>query len=227
MPVKKAAFFDFDKTLLDCESSKLLIDCMKKNRRHFFSEKGVSPVYIIKLVFLNELYKRHIYSDEKMALLLISFFKGRRLSTYEEIAPRLYRDYIKPHLSPNLMERVQWHRNEGDILVLISAGLRYILDIVKRELGFDRLLCTDLEEGADGILTGRASGMLCINENKKILCERLAGEEGIDLKSSSAYGNHQSDIPMLNTVGHAFVVEPTGPLLKVALEKGWPVLNFR
>ena len=224
---RRAAFFDFDKTLIDCESSKLLIEYMKKNRRHFFSEKGISVTYLIKLLALNEFYKRDLYSDEKMALLLISFFKGRRLSTFEDIALELYRDYIEQHLSPVLMEHVERHRKEGDLLVLISAGLRYILSVVKTELGFDNLLCTDLETGADGLLTGRALGILCINANKKLLCEKLAKEEGIDLKSSSAYGNHQSDIPMLDAVGHAFAVEPTKPLLRFALQKGWPVLRYR
>jgi HAD superfamily hydrolase (TIGR01490 family) len=226
MPGKKAAFFDFDKTLIDCESSKLLIAYMRKNRRHFFSEKGISLTYLIKLLVLNELYKRHLYSDEKMALLLISFFKDRKLSTFEDIAPELYRDYIKQHLSPVLMDRVEWHRKQGDLLVLISAGLRYILSVVKMELHFDHLLCTDLETGTDGILTGRTSGIICIDSNKKLLCEILSKEEGIDLKSSSAYGNHQSDIPMLESVGQAFAVEPTEPLLRVALQKGWPVFRY-
>jgi HAD superfamily hydrolase (TIGR01490 family) len=227
MPVRKAAFFDFDKTLLDCESSKLLIEYMRNNRGHFFSEKGISLTYLMKLLSLNELYKRHLYSDEKMALLLIRFFKGRRLSTFEDIASDLYQNHIRHHLSPVVMDRVEIHRKEGDLLVLISAGLRYILNVVKMELGFDRLLCSDLETGADGLLTGRPSGILCINANKKLLCERLARQEDIDLESSSAYGNHQSDIPMLDAVGHAYAVEPTGPLLRVALKKGWPILRFR
>ncbi len=227
MSGRKAAFFDFDKTLLDCESSKLLITYMRRNRGYFFSEKGISPGYIIKLLVLNEFYKRHIYSDQKMALLLISFFKGRRLSTFEDIAPELYRDHIRQHLSPVLMDRVEGHRKEGDLLVLISAGLRYILNVVKTELGFDHLLCTDLETGTGGLLTGKVSGAVCIGANKKLMCEILARKEGIDLESSSAYGNHQSDIPMLSAVGHAFVVEPTGPLLRVALKKDWPVLRFR
>lgn len=227
MQGRRAAFFDFDKTLIDCESSKLLIAYMRKKRSYFFSEIGISVAYLIKLLALNEFYKRDLFSDEKMALLLISFFKGRKLSTFEDIANELYRDYIKQHLSPVLMECVERHRKDGDQLVLISAGLRYILKVVKMELGFDHLLCTDLETGADGLLTGRPSGILCINDNKKLLCERLAREEDINLKSSSAYGNHQSDIPMLDAVGHAFAVEPTKPLLRVARQKGWPVLRYR
>jgi phosphoserine phosphatase len=49
----------------------------------------------------------------------------------------------------------------------------------------------------------------------------------MDLSSSFAYGNHQSDIPLLELVGHAHAVEPTEQLRKTALEKGWPILTFR
>jgi phosphoserine phosphatase len=33
-----------------------------------------------------------------------------------------------------------------------------LLDIESSRLGFDHLLCTDLEIGEDGLLTGRAKG---------------------------------------------------------------------
>jgi HAD superfamily hydrolase (TIGR01490 family) len=227
MPGRRAAFFDFDKTLLDCESSRLLIRYMGIHRRHFFSEKHLNPLFVIRVLVMYQLYKHHIYPDEKMTALLLNFFRGRRLSTFESIAEDLFENHYRPHLAPNVMACVEAHRKKGDILVLISGGLKYILNVVARELGFDHLLCTELETGQDGLLTGRAEGIICVDSSKKFLCEKLALDLGIDLESSSAYGNHQADIPMLETVGNAFVVEPTEPLLKTAIERGWPVLRYR
>jgi len=226
MSGKRAAFFDFDKTLLSCESSKLLMKYMGSHRKAFFAEKGVSITYILRLVMMNELYKRHLFSDEKMAILLIEFFKGRKLSAFESIAEELYHTLIKPKLAPNILKKVNEHKKKGDVLVIVSAGIRYLLKVVAQELGFDHLLCTDLEEDGSGMLTGKVSGRLCIGMNKRLMCEELAGNKGIDLNASYAYGNHQSDIPMLELVGNPNVVEPTGPLLRVAENRGWPVFKY-
>jgi HAD superfamily hydrolase (TIGR01490 family) len=226
MPGKRAAFFDFDKTLLSCESSKLLMRYMGSHRKVFFAQKGVSIAYVMRLVLMNEFYKRHLFSDEKMAILLIDFFKGRKISTFESIADDLYHKLIKPKLAPNILEIVLEHKKNGDVLIIVSAGIRYLLRVVAKDLGFDHLLCTDLEVDDNGMLTGRVSGRLCIGINKRLMCEELALNEGINLKSSFAYGNHQSDIPMLELVGNPNVVEPTGPLLVVAEKRGWPVLKY-
>jgi HAD superfamily phosphoserine phosphatase-like hydrolase len=112
------------------------------------------------------------------------------------------------------------------VLILISGSIRYMLKPVVEDIGFDHLLCTDLEIGDDGLLTGRAKGPLCVNRTKRTLAIELACKQGIDLSCSYAYGNHQSDIPLLELVGNPFVVEPTKPLRKVALKRNWPVLGF-
>jgi phosphoserine phosphatase len=47
-------------------------------------------------------------------------------------------------------------------LVLISGSIRYLVEPVVADLGFHHLLCTDLEIGPDGLLTGKAKGPLCL-----------------------------------------------------------------
>jgi phosphoserine phosphatase len=103
----------------------------------------------------------------------------------------------------------------------------YLLEPVAEDLGFHHLLCTDLEIGPDGLLTGRAKGPLCLDSTKRVLAEKLAEEANIDLSSSYAYGNHQSDLPLLELVGHPYVVEPTGPLKNEAIKNEWPILTYR
>ena len=55
----------------------------------------------------------------------------------------------------------------------------------------------------------------------------LARQVDIDLASSYAYGNHQSDLPLLELIGNPYVVEPTEPLRKVALANKWPIQTYR
>ena len=109
------------------------------------------------------------------------------------------------------------------------ASAAYVRDFsqMAEDLGFDHLICTDLETGTDGILTGNTRGPICTDGHKRDHAQRLADELGMDLPASSAYGNHQADIPLLDLVGNAYAVEPTDELRKVAMERGWPILNFR
>ena len=219
-PSNIGAFFDFDETLLDIESSRL-------GFRYLWERRLVSFGFILKVLTANIFYKRHWISDEKMAMILIKFYRGRDLAEFKQGAAAFYQDHLKSHLAPNILSRVNKHRSQGHRLILISGSVRYMLKPVAEELGFDHLLCTDLEIGEDGLLTGRAKGPICLNSNKRILAELLARKMNIDLASSYAYGNHQSDLPLLNLIGNPHAVEPTEPLRKVALANKWPILTYR
>ena len=213
------AFFDFDKTQLKTESAKLGL-------KYLWQQRLLSSGLLFKILVANFFYQYHLVSDETIARIILKFYRGKRLDEFEDGAPWFYNDYLKPQLAPNILAKAKQHRRKGHLLILISGSIRYMLKPVVEDIGFDHLLCTDLEIGADGLLTGRAKGPLCVNRTKRILAIELARKRGIDLSKSYAYGNHQSDIPMLELVGNPFVVEPTEPLRKVAIKRNWPVLGF-
>ena len=214
------AFFDFDETLLDTESSRL-------GFKYLWERRLVSFGFIAKVLFANFFYKRHWMSDETIAAIMLKFYRGKRLAEFQQGAGAFYREHLKPHLAPNILQRVEHHHQQGHVLVLISGSIRYLLEPVAEDLGFHHLLCTDLEVGPDGFLTGRAQGPLCLDSTKRELAEKLARDVKIDLTASYAYGNHQADLPLLKSVGHPHVVEPTKPLRNVAAAKGWPVLTYK
>ncbi|MBW1988109.1 MAG: HAD-IB family hydrolase [Deltaproteobacteria bacterium] len=216
---RAAAFFDFDRTLLTVESGKLGL--------YYMWERGEVPLgFLLRAAVRNVFFRLHLYSDQDFLSFLLTYYKGKPMARFKEEAEEFYRHRLKPRLAPNILERVAWHKKAGHVLVLISGSLRYILEPAAKDLGFDHLVSTVLETDARGILTGRAVGPLCLETNKKILAAALAQKEKIDLSVSWAYGNHQSDLPLLLSVGHPVVVEPTRPLLKEAGKHGWPVLSY-
>jgi len=217
---KIAAFFDFDKTLLEVESGRLGIQ--------WLWDRHMVPVgYILKIQVANFFYQRQLLSDERMVRILLTFYKKRRFLDFQKGAEDFYRKYLKPHLAPRILSRVRFHKNEGHRLVLISGSVRYLLEPVIKDLEFDYLLCTDLEVGPDGRMTGKPKGLVCVDHNKKKLTLKLAQNIGLDLANSYAYGNHHSDLPLLEIVGHPHVVEPTQILKKVARQRSWPILTYR
>jgi HAD superfamily hydrolase (TIGR01490 family) len=214
------AFFDFDRTLIDVESPKLGI-------RYLWDRGYVSLSYVVKIIAAHFFYEHNMISDESMARMLISFYRGKSLDVFEAGSPTYYEEIIKPHLAPNILAKVKMHKELGHLLVLISASLKYLLKPVAQDLGFHHLLCSDLEVGADGLLTGRTIGPICSDKYKRTFARRLAEESNMDLGASYAYGDHHADIPLLELVGHPTAVEPTEKLRKVALERGWPILGYR
>ena len=219
-PASIGAFFDFDQTLLDTESSRL-------GFKYLWERRLVSFAFITKVMLANFFYKRHWMSDETIAAIMLKFYRHKRLEDFQEGAPVFYQEYLKHHLAPNILRRVDHHRQQGHVLVLISGSIRYLLEPVAVDLGFDHLLCTDLEVGPNNLLTGRAQGPLCLDSTKRTLAVKLADEINIDLAASYAYGNHQSDLPLLESVGHPFAVEPTEPLKHAAIKNDWPILTYR
>jgi putative phosphoserine phosphatase / 1-acylglycerol-3-phosphate O-acyltransferase len=214
------AFFDFDKTLISVDSPSLGI-------RYLWGRRLISLPYILKVMAANVFYQRHLMSDETMARVLISFYRNKPFAPFEAGSQDYYEQIIKPHLAPNIVARVMDHKEKGHTLILISAGLRYLLEPVASDLGFDHLICSDLEVGPGGILTGRTIGPICSDNRKRELANKLADDLDMDLSASFAYGNHQADIPLLELVGHAHAVEPTDQLRKIAVENGWPILTFK
>jgi len=214
------AFFDFDKTLIDVESGRV-------GFKYLYEIKEISLSFLLKVAVTNFFYERDWISDTQMARIMLTFYRNRDIKPLEDGAEEFYHAYLKPHIAPRILERVQEHQGAGHTLVLVSASLRYMLNPVIKDLGFHHLLCTDLDIADNGLLSGKTDGPICIDQHKRVAVKNLAHQKDIHLDLSHAYGNHHSDIPMLETVGNPAVVEPTVPLKKKALENGWPILTFR
>jgi HAD superfamily hydrolase (TIGR01490 family) len=215
-----AAFFDFDETLLDVKSGRLGIQWLRDRRLVPFG-------YILKVLVANLFYQRRLLSDKRMVEIMLTFYRKKRLVDFQKGADDFYKAYLKPHLAPEILSRVQSHKKKGHLLVLISGSVRYLLEPVVKDLEFDHLLCTDLEVDKNGLMTGKPAGLVCVDHNKKKLTIKLAQQLELDLERSYAYGNHHSDLPLLETVGNPHVVEPDSILEKIAHQRSWPILNYR
>lgn len=214
-----AAFFDFDETLVSVNSSKIGFKWLYENGM-------LSKIFIFKVMIAVFLNRRNIISEKRMADIMISFYKNKKLADFKTGAHEFYFDYLKPHLAPRVIDKLEFHKKKGHILVIVSGSIRYYLEPAAKDLGIQHLVCTDLEENSHGLLTGKAIGQVCIGNYKKELTLKLVDKLNIDLENSYAYGDNQADIPLLKLVGNPVVVEPTPTLKKVAQKNNWPILKY-
>ena len=121
-------------------------------------------------------------------------FRGRRESEVRRIGERYAREVLPRVIRPNALERICWHKERGDVVVVVSASLNMYLDAWSRQLRLD-VVCTELDE-KDGILTGRYRDGDCSGEEKPI---RILKKYRVqDYPVVYAYGDTQEDRPMLN-----------------------------
>jgi len=213
-----AAFFDFDNTLLRRDSAEIGI-------KYLWDRGKIPTTLMIKILVALPFYKANLMPIEWMTDLVITLYRGHRLADFEEGVGEFYYQELKPHLSSNVVTKLQEHKAAGHLVVLLSASVRYMLLKVVEDLDFDHLLCTNLEVDPHGLLTGRPEGHICLGPHKAVAASHLAEELQIDLASSYAYGDHYSDLAILELVGNPVAVQPDSKLRKIVQQRGWPVIQ--
>ena len=128
----------------------------------------------------------------RMALVRVGF-RGRLAREIDEIGARYAEQHIARVLRPNALERIAWHRAEGDRLVVVSASLEPYLKAFCRAHELE-LIGAELETKA-GVLTGEyVNGDCTAAEKARRVVTRF------DLASFStiyAYGDSVEDRELL------------------------------
>lgn len=129
-------------------------------------------------------------------------------------------------LQDNASKLIQFHKDRGDTLLVITATNRLIVEPIVKLLGIDNLLATD-PEIIDGKLTGKLAGTPCYQDGK---VERLAqwqAEHGLNFDHTVFYSDSFNDLPLLNAADEAIAVDPDDTLMAAAQAAGWMVISLR
>lgn len=218
---KAAAFFDLDKTIIARSSAYAF------NRR--FLEMGlISPTTMMQLAFSHAMYMSQGHDDDQMESAreqLSAMVAGHKADELRKVATESLETSITPYIYAEALELIRKHQRQGQRVYIVSASAREVVEPIAELLGVDHVVATDLEK-KDGVFTGGVT-FFCRGENKAIKVREIAEEYGHDLDLCFAYSDSITDEPMLAEVGHPLVVNPDKALRKLAVERGWPVRQFR
>jgi HAD superfamily hydrolase (TIGR01490 family) len=132
---------------------------------------------------------------------------------------------VLPRLYPQMLELAYAHQDAGRPIYICTAASQEIANALAYILAFDGAIGSRFEV-LDGVYTGREAGLFAYREGKADAIRELAAAEGIELSSSYAYSDSESDLPMLRAVGNPVAVNPDAALARVARDAGWEVLRF-
>ncbi len=133
---------------------------------------------------------------------------------------------IRPIITPAARRLLARHRDNGDILLIITATNRFITAPIAEELGVPHLLATD-PEMRNGRYTGRVEGTPCFREGKVERLHAWLKQTGHNLANSWFYSDSHNDLPLLEMVTHPVAVDPDETLADHAAAKGWPIISLR
>ncbi|GAA4886564.1 HAD-IB family hydrolase [Ferrimonas pelagia] len=128
-------------------------------------------------------------------------FAGYRHDLARQRGERFARDYLPSALRQDAMQRLRWHQQRGDRIILVSASLDLYLKPWCQQQGIE-LLCSELlpQDPHQSRLSGRYRNGDCSNQRKRQRVERL-----LDLtahKAIYAYGDTAEDLALLSLASH-------------------------
>jgi phosphatidylglycerophosphatase C len=120
-------------------------------------------------------------------------FRGRHEDDVRQMGTTYASDVLPGVIRPNALERINWHKGQGDVVVVVSASLDAYLEEWCRQLSLD-VICTELE-AKNGVLTGRYLNADCTGKEKP---RRILEKYNLrDYPVVYAYGDTEEDRDML------------------------------
>jgi HAD superfamily hydrolase (TIGR01490 family) len=195
-PRRVVAAFDFDGTVTDRDTLvPFLVTAFGRARvaAAFAALASTAFGYLLRRVSIDE-FKRRVLAR------LVAGAPAQRLRAHGPAHALA----LVPWLRPQALRRIEWHRSQGHLLVLVSSTLDLYLADVGSALKFDHVLCSRLEVGRDGAgierFTGRLEGSDCTGAEKLRRVMALVGAPGdVELH---VYGDSAGDRELLAAADH-------------------------
>lgn len=234
------AFFDFDHTLIHGDAGPLFgkhlflarrsrIEARPHGPARFWAKCRLWGRYLPFFTWMGlnaALYKLHARRRSGLVRTAYQGLRGIRVGEFRGLLDDFVDHTIPDRIYPTMVAELRRHQHAGVRCVVVTTGME---ELVARCLphfprGVELIGCRLVER--NGRLTGRVHGPLFGVDKANILdayCRAL----GVSPGDCWAYSDHYSDKEMLEAVGHPVAVNPRGRLRRLALRRGWRVLEPR
>jgi HAD superfamily hydrolase (TIGR01490 family) len=215
---RRAAFFDVDGTIADTTIA------------HYFRYlmlRRLSPLrgriwyagFLVRCGFYILLDK---LDRGRLNRVFYRNYRGLPVDSIKAMAADCHEAVTNPRRFTQAGDCIAQHRADGDLIVLVTGSLDFIMEPLAKQLGADSVVAAQLaEEG--GRFTGSLVGPPVGSREKARRMQQFALSAGIDLRQSHAYGDSISDLAMLEAVGFPHAVNPDRTLAAIARQRGWPI----
>ena len=214
----KLTIFDLDNTLLAGDSDRAW-------GQYIVEKKIVSDAFLVESEkFYNSYYEGDLDIDGFLAFCLKPLTENK-LSELLELRKAFIEDKIKPMMLEEAIRTVEQKKTEGPVIIATATNsfvTRPIADLFK----IKDLIATEFVI-RDNEFTGEVDGIPCFREGKVKKVEEWVEANGYDLSSATFYSDSFNDLPLLEKVETAIVVDGDDKLIEQAKNNDWECISFR
>lgn len=190
------AIFDVDYTIINGDSMFLML---------FFaiSKKPILILYIPIILVKVVLYFLKIIdvkSSKESIYLPLKYLTEKELEEF-------YNKILLKKINPEVMKRLNYHKEQGCRILLVSASPEVYLQYFKKNSSIDAIIGTKLEI-IDGKYTNKINGENCKGIEKFNRIKEYLNENNleIDFNNSFGYSDSLTDKPMLSLVKNRYKI---------------------
>ena len=214
----KLTIFDLDNTLLAGDSDRAW-------GQYIVEKKIVSDAFLVESEkFYNSYYEGDLDIDGFLAFCLKPLTENK-LSELLELRKGFVEDKIKPMMLEEAIRTVKQKKSEGPVIIATATNsfvTRPIADLFEiKDLIATEFIIKDNE------FTGEVDGIPCFREGKVKKVEEWVKVNGYDLSSATFYSDSFNDLPLLQKVETAIVVDGDDKLIEQAKNNDWECISFR
>jgi len=217
----EAAFFDLDKTVIAKAS-------MVAFGRPFYHGGLINRRTVLRALYGELVYLHLGASEQKLNRIresVLKLIRGWHRDRVCEIVAEAIEAIVEPIIFAEAADLIDWHREQGRLVVIVSASPDEIVTPLSRFLGADECIASKARIDDQGRYTGSMQ-FYAFGPFKAEAMDALAAVRGIDLAASYAYTDSYTDLPMLEAVGHPVAVNPDRVLNRYAREHDFEILHF-
>lgn len=211
---KIAAFFDVDQTLINTKS-------MFSFFEFWCGERSLDNE--LKLFTSN--FKRDALSGKSREYLNKQYYKQFSNVKYNDLIEAGERWFKEKSRSDffidKAIEELKIHQRQGVLPVFVSGSMYPILAPIGNYLGVNDILCAPVIINPEGFCTGEIGQPQTIGLGKKEVILMYCKKHEINPRDCFAYGDHITDVPMLEATGNPVCVGNDKFLSEYAYVRGW------
>ena len=213
-----AAIFDLDLTITSRDSFKYFIIW-----EHLYHP--INWRYFPSIVLYGILRKFRLIPLQTFKEKSLTFLKNKTKQSIYNSGRLFFEVHLNKYIRSQARETIDWHKKRNHQIIIATSSPDIYIKPLSDSLSCSAYVCSTLAY-RNHLFIGRFSGKDCLGDNKLEAVIILSKQLTFDLKLSYAYSDHESDLPILESVKKAIAVNPTKKLQNIANSKRWDIKHW-